>query len=70
VVSGYRMLFTAIRRETDRNRKIFQIAGVSALSGFLLQSMTDYTFYNYRVMFLFWAVLGLCGALCRRSADD
>jgi putative inorganic carbon (HCO3(-)) transporter len=67
LVCAYRMLFTGIRRTTDRSCRIFQIAGVAALSGFLLQSMTDYTFYNYRVMFLFWAVLGLCAVLCRKS---
>ena len=39
--------------------KIFIIGSISALSGFFLQSMFDYTFYNYRVMFIFWAVLGL-----------
>jgi putative inorganic carbon (HCO3(-)) transporter len=69
MVCFYRMMFTAIRREGDRTSRIFQIAGVSAVSGFLLQSMTDYTFYNYRVMFLFWAVLGLCTAFCRAGQE-
>lgn len=68
MVSFYRMMFTAIRRETDWNARIFQIAGVSAVSGFLLQSMTDYTFYNYRVMLLFWVLLGLCVLFCRMGA--
>ena len=44
---------------TDKRDKIFIIGSISALSGFFLQSMFDYTFYNYRVMFIFWAVLGL-----------
>ena len=30
-------------------------------TGFLVQAMTDYSFYNYRVMFLFWAYLALGG---------
>lgn len=60
MLSFYRMMFTAIHRETDRRAKIFQIAGTSAITGFLVQSMTDYTFYNYRVMLLFWVMLGLC----------
>lgn len=59
LVAYYRMMFTAIRRERDGKAKIFQIAGVSAVTGFLVQSMTDYTFYNYRVLLLFWVVLGL-----------
>lgn len=60
MVSFYRMMFTAIRREQDKKARIYQIAGVSAVSGFLVQSMTDYTFYNYRVMLLFFCLLGLC----------
>ena len=30
--------------------------------------MTDYSFYNYRVMFLFWAVLALGAASARRTS--
>lgn len=38
------------------------LAAASAILGFLLQSMFDYTFYNYRVMALFFMVLamGVC----------
>ena len=39
--------------------RYFQIASVSSVIGFLVQGMTDYSFYNYRVTFVFWAVLGL-----------
>lgn len=69
LVSFCRMMFTAIRREGDRNMRIFQIAGVSAVMGFLVQSMTDYTFYNYRVLLLFWAVLGLCVVFTRLGRE-
>ena len=70
MIGFYRMMFTAIRLETDPSARIFQIAGVSAISGFLLQSMTDYTFYNYRVMLLFWAMLGLCVLFCHMGRKD
>ena len=30
--------------------------------------MTDYSFYNYRVLFLFWVFLAL-GALCARRSE-
>ena len=60
MVAFYRMMFTAIRREQDRKSRTFQIAGTSAVTAFLVQSMTDYTFYNYRVMLLFFCILGLC----------
>ena len=69
LVAFYRMMFTAIRREGDRTMKIFQIAGTSAVTGFLVQSMTDYTFYNYRVLLLFWALLGLCVVFTRLGRE-
>jgi glycosyltransferase involved in cell wall biosynthesis len=68
LVSFYRAMCTALRKETHRDAKIFQIAVISAISGFLLESMTDYTFYNYRVTFLFWAVLAL-GMLFTRADE-
>ena len=46
-------------KNAAKKNKIFIIGSISALCGFLVQSLFDYTFYNYRVMFLFWAVLGL-----------
>lgn len=70
LVSYYRMMFTALRKETDRKGKIFQIAAVSAVSGFLVQSMTDYTFYNYRVLLLFWVVLGLSVLFTRMGRQE
>ena len=73
IVAFYRMMFTAINRETDRQAKHLQIAGTSAITGFLVQSMTDYTFYNYRVMLMFWVVMGLCVVFtrigCKKEAN-
>jgi len=60
IISFYRMMFTAISAEQDKNARIFQIAGTASITGFLVQSMADYTFYNYRVMLLFFSMLGLC----------
>ena len=42
-------------------------AGVAGMAGFMVQAMTDYSFYNYRVMFLFWVFIALGGLLARRS---
>ena len=67
IVSFYRMMLTAIRHARSRRARILQIGGVSAVSGFLVQSMTDYTFYNYRVMLLFFGMLGLCVLLTGRE---
>jgi hypothetical protein len=38
---------------------MLQIAAVSSVTGFLVQGATDYSFYNYRVTLVFWAVLGI-----------
>lgn len=68
IFSFYRTCFTALRGEKDFETRVFIITGISAVSGFMVQSMTDYTFYNYRVMLLFWAVLAL-GLLFTRCAE-
>lgn len=64
----FRRLCVAMGREKDRDSRLFQIAAVASVCGFLVQAMTDYSFYNYRVMFLFWAVLGIGAVLAGRSA--
>ena len=51
--------------ETVRHSKILQIAAIASVIGFLVQSATDYSFYNYRVTLVFWAVIGL-GLLAAR----
>ena len=71
VFSFFRTCFTALREEKDFEARVFIITGISAISGFMVQSMTDYTFYNYRVMLLFWAVLalGLLFTRCRQLKE-
>ncbi len=61
----FRMMCTAIGKEHDRSSRVHQIAFTAGVCGFMVQAMTDYSFYNYRVLFLFWAYLAL-GALCTR----
>ncbi|MBO5339381.1 MAG: O-antigen ligase family protein [Oscillospiraceae bacterium] len=55
----FRWLCAALHREKDSRGKLLQIAFVSGAAGFMVQAMTDYSFYNYRVMFLFWVYLAL-----------
>ena len=43
--------------KTKKENKMLLIAAISAVTGFLVQSMSDYTFYNYRVMLLFWVCI-------------
>ena len=42
---------------------VFALATVSAVCGFLVQSMFDYTFYNYRMMSMFFIMLALSSCL-------
>ena len=64
----FRSLCAAVSRETEKRSKYLQIAAISAVLGFLVQSATDHSFYNYRVTLVFWAVLGL-GALAARRGS-
>ena len=61
----FRMMCTALSRERDWTNRVLQAAFTGGVFGFLVQAMTDYSFYNYRVLFLFWVYLAL-GALCAR----
>ncbi|MBO4914278.1 MAG: O-antigen ligase family protein [Oscillospiraceae bacterium] len=54
-----------LRKDTTRPEKLTCIAFASGLLGFLVQAMTDYSFYNNRVMFLFWAYIALAMSSAR-----
>lgn len=53
----YRTTFSSLALEKIKQNRIFIIAGISAISGFVVQSMFDYTFYNYKVLLIFWMTL-------------
>ncbi|MEY8402701.1 O-antigen ligase family protein [Oscillospiraceae bacterium 44-34] len=63
----FRMMCTAVSREKDWTSRLHQLAFTGGAAGFLVQAMTDYSFYNYRVLFLFWAYLAM-GALCAKRS--
>lgn len=48
-----------IRSARDKNTRVMLVAILSGAAGFMVQSLTDYSFYNYRVTLIFWAVIGL-----------
>ncbi len=64
----FRMMCVALSREKDWTNRLHQVAFIGGAAGFLVQAMTDYSFYNYRVLFLFWVFLAL-GALCARRGE-
>ena len=63
----FRMMCAALHRERDWTSRLLQIACTAGVFGFMVQAMTDYSFYNYLVLFVFWAYLAL-GALCARRS--
>lgn len=65
VLSAVRGLGTRLREQVDRKTRFQAIALLCGLAGFLIQSLTDYSFYNYRVELVFWIVIALCAALGR-----
>ena len=65
-----RTLCAGFSRTKDATGRLLQIAFLSGTGGFMVQGMTDFSFYNYRVMFLFWACLGLGMAAARWQELD
>ena len=63
----FRNLISAVSGESEKSSKILQIAAITSVLGFLIQGVTDHSFYNYRVTLIFWAVLGLGALAARRS---
>lgn len=63
----FRDVCSAFCRERDSFSRFHQTAVAAGMAGFLVQAMTDYSFYNYRVMFLFWVFIALGGLLARRG---
>ena len=63
-----RMMLAAIGKEKDQDTKLVQSAIVSGVIGFLVQGMTDYSFYNKRLMLMFWMFLA-AGALAARRSE-
>ncbi|MDD3570919.1 MAG: O-antigen ligase family protein [Lachnospiraceae bacterium] len=55
----FKALFCSYLKEADKTARILTIGAMAAVAGFLVQSLFDYTFYNYRVMLLLWAVIGM-----------
>lgn len=63
----FRDLCAAYCREKDPFSRLHQAAVIAGIAGFLVQAMTDYSFYNYRVLLLFWAFLAVGLLIARRG---
>ena len=47
----------------DKRTKVQAAALMASVAGFAAQSMTDHSFYNFRVELMFWTVVGAAAAL-------
>lgn len=68
IFTYFRTTLSAMFREKEKSSRYFQAASAASVAGFLVQGMTDNAFYNYRVLFLFWAILAVGMLAARRSS--
>ncbi len=66
----FQALFSAIKNCVNKELKYKLIAFVSALSGFLVQSLFDNTWYNNRIVLVFWIFIGLSMATKSISSES
>ena len=59
------MNFEYLKQSNNERSKILVIASMASVVGALVMGLFDFIWYNYRVFFLFWAILGLACACIR-----
>ena len=42
-----------------KNKNVVTMGFISGVSGFMIESLFDHTWYNYRVVLIFWIVIAL-----------
>ena len=57
--------FCAMKKADEIYLKLFAAAGFCAVGGFLINGMTDFVWYNYRVYLMFWLVIAVTVGICR-----
>lgn len=60
--------FTLAKRGQDHSTRMIGCGALCGVIAALVQGLTDYTWYNYRVYFIFWVVFGVASAAARISA--
>ncbi|MCL2158380.1 MAG: O-antigen ligase family protein [Oscillospiraceae bacterium] len=71
----FQYCFTAIKKSSEKYIKLSVAGGMCAVMGFLINGLTDYVWYNYRVYLMFWLVVSITVAICRfglknRAGDE
>lgn len=63
IVMFFRSAHRVYKKRHKKSRVSAMVLGISSgVAGFLFQSMFDYTFYNYRVMAVFFMMIAVVGA--------
>jgi len=70
VLLSAQMNFEYIKTAKDRTSKLMVAASLCAVLASLFMGAFDFIWYNYRIFFLFWAILGLACACIRVGNDE
>ena len=57
--------FGYLKKPFNESTRVMVAAAFSAIFGMLVMGLFDYIWYNYRIFFMFWAILGLSVATVR-----
>ena len=55
----YQKSLTAINRSENKEHRCIIAASLSGISGLLVNGLFDYSFYNFRIYFVFFVVIGI-----------
>ncbi|MBR5538815.1 MAG: O-antigen ligase family protein [Clostridia bacterium] len=61
--------FSLAKHGEDKEVRLIGCGALCGTLAALVQGMTDYVWYNYRVFFMFWLVIGISAAARRIDAD-
>ncbi len=62
--------FTCYKMQLETQNRMYTCAGLCGIIAILVQGMTDYVWYNYRVFLMFWLIIGLSSAFVRLNRDE
>ena len=69
-LSYFSLVFAYIKKAPGMHNRVVSIGFLCGIFAFLVQSFTDYTWYNYRVYLFFWIMLGFAMAVLNLCKDN
>jgi O-antigen ligase len=70
ILSFISIVFSYLRYTSQKKARILPIGCFCGIMAFLVQGLTDYVWYNYRIYLLFWMMLGLSVAIIRLYTEN